>query len=111
MIAGVCGGLAEYLEVDPILIRIGFIALTLAGGSGVLLYIIAWLVIPEAEGTGIPAHRGANPHTAQVVIGGLLIAIGGILIAERFAPWLDRVVWPVSLIVVGAAIILFGTRR
>jgi phage shock protein C len=110
VIAGVCGGLAEYLEVDPILIRIGFVALTLAGGSGVLLYLISWLVIPEAEGAGPPAHRG-DPRTAQVVIGGILIAVGGILIAERFAPWLDRVVWPLGLIVIGGAIILFGTRR
>ncbi len=47
-IAGVAGGLAEYLGIDPTLVRLGFIFLTLAGGHGVLLYIILWLVMPEA---------------------------------------------------------------
>ena len=46
-IAGVCGGLGEYFEVDPNVIRVLAAALTLAGGSGVLAYIIAWIVVPE----------------------------------------------------------------
>ena len=47
IIAGVCGGIAEYLNIDPVLIRLIWIALILAGGSGILLYIIAWIVIPR----------------------------------------------------------------
>lgn len=46
-IAGVCGGIGEYLETDPTLIRIAFILITLMGGSGVLLYIACALVMPE----------------------------------------------------------------
>jgi phage shock protein PspC (stress-responsive transcriptional regulator) len=49
-LAGVCGGLAEYLEVDSTLIRIIWVALTLLGGSGLLLYIIAWILMPSAPG-------------------------------------------------------------
>lgn len=47
-LAGVCGGVAEYFGWDPTLVRIAWIMLTLLGGSGVLLYLIFWLVMPEA---------------------------------------------------------------
>lgn len=46
-IAGVCGGIAEYLEVDSTLVRLAFVVLTLMGGPGLVLYIIMWLVVPE----------------------------------------------------------------
>ena len=47
MIAGVCGGLGEYLDVDPTFIRLLWVLFILAGGSGILAYIIAWIVIPQ----------------------------------------------------------------
>ena len=47
MIAGVAGGLGDYTGVDPVFYRIGFILLSVAGGSGVLLYALGWLLIPE----------------------------------------------------------------
>ena len=52
IIAGVCGGLAEYFDVDPTLIRVVYAALTLftAGFPGVLLYIIMMLLMPQPEG-------------------------------------------------------------
>jgi phage shock protein C len=48
-IAGVCGGLGEYLDVDPTVIRLIFVLLALTGGHGVLLYIILWIVMPPAS--------------------------------------------------------------
>jgi phage shock protein C len=47
MIAGVCGGIAEYTRVDPTLVRILMLALMFFGGIGLLPYIILWIVIPE----------------------------------------------------------------
>lgn len=47
-LAGVCAGIAEYFGWDPTLVRAGWIVLTLLGGSGILLYLILWLVMPEA---------------------------------------------------------------
>lgn len=47
-LAGVCGGVAEYFGWDPTLVRVGWIILTLLGGSGILLYLIMWVVMPEA---------------------------------------------------------------
>jgi len=46
-IAGVCGGIAEYFDVDPTLVRLFAVLTLLLGGAGVVAYIIAWIVIPE----------------------------------------------------------------
>jgi len=48
MIAGVCGGLAEYFNIDPTLVRLLFVFAALAGGPGLLAYLIMMIVVPEA---------------------------------------------------------------
>ena len=54
VIAGVCVGLAAYFGVDPTLVRLVFALLTIFGGVGILLYLCAWVVIPdETDGTSI----------------------------------------------------------
>jgi phage shock protein C len=47
MLAGVCAGLAEYLGVDPTLVRVIFAVLAFLGGTGVVAYLVAWALIPE----------------------------------------------------------------
>jgi len=47
VIGGVCAGIAEYYNIDPTLVRVGFVLLALLGGPGILLYLILLLVIPE----------------------------------------------------------------
>jgi phage shock protein C len=47
IIAGVCGGIGEYLKVDPTLIRLLWLLISIMGGSGVVAYIVAWIIIPE----------------------------------------------------------------
>lgn len=48
MIAGVCGGIGEYFNVDPTLIRLGWvILLVMSGGLGLFGYLVAWVIIPE----------------------------------------------------------------
>ena len=59
MVAGVAAGLAEYLEIDPVLIRLAFVLLTFAGGPGLLAYLILWLIVPE-EGESL---KGAAPES------------------------------------------------
>ena len=46
-IAGVCGGLGEYFNIDPVILRIAFVVALLMAGGGGLLYLIMWLVVPE----------------------------------------------------------------
>jgi phage shock protein C len=48
VIAGVCGGIAEYFEMDPVLVRVILAVITLMGGAGILLYLILWAVLPLA---------------------------------------------------------------
>ena len=47
ILGGVCGGIAEYFRVDPVLVRLLWVLFALAWGTGVLLYIIAWIIIPR----------------------------------------------------------------
>jgi phage shock protein PspC (stress-responsive transcriptional regulator) len=84
--AGVAGGLAEYFVMDPLLIRLAFVILTLAGGGGFLIYLVLWIVTPEnpariqpvagqpaqdfqQQNTGEPGnngdHDGTNPQAAE----------------------------------------------
>jgi phage shock protein C len=49
MIAGVCGGLAEYFNVDATLIRVLFLILTVFGGSGLVIYLVMWIIVPDAR--------------------------------------------------------------
>lgn len=49
MIGGVCGGLGEYFDVDPTLIRLLWAVIFFMGGSGLLVYIIFWIILPEEE--------------------------------------------------------------
>jgi len=47
MVAGVCGGIAEYFDIDPTLVRLLTLLFILLGGAGVITYLIAWIIIPE----------------------------------------------------------------
>ena len=59
MVAGVAGGLADYFDVDPTIVRIGFVALAFLGGLAVPLYLAGWLLIPE---------EGAHQSVAEELI-------------------------------------------
>jgi phage shock protein C len=49
MLAGVCGGLAEYFNVDATLIRVLFLILAVFGGTGLVIYIVMWLIVPDVN--------------------------------------------------------------
>jgi phage shock protein PspC (stress-responsive transcriptional regulator) len=98
MIGGVCGGLAEYSGIDALLYRVGFVALAFAGGSGVLIYLLLWLLMPAAPagpvGYGAPEPAAAAPRAVGprspvpgVTIAGLLIVVGVLVLLTRFADW------------------------
>jgi len=111
VIAGVCGGLGRYLGIDPVMLRIAFVLLLVTGGAGFLLYVIAWIAIPEqAEGEDLgPAPEPRSDLWWFVGVG--LIALGGVLLIDRLVPWFDRVVGPMVLLAVGVAVLYRGTRQ
>jgi len=79
-VAGVAGGLARHLDVDPLVVRVAFAVLALVGGAGVLLYAVAWAVVPEDDHDG---HEGQavvrldeRSRTAALVVAGALALLG-----------------------------------
>jgi phage shock protein C len=64
ILAGVCGGIGEYMNVDPTIIRVIVILVALVYGTGILLYIIAWLIIPERP---IESAQPIPPPPSQTV--------------------------------------------
>ena len=116
VIAGVAGGLGRYLGVDPVIIRIAFVLLTVFGGSGVLLYIVGMIAIPEERsgetvGRATPGTPWPQGQSLALVIGAVLVAIGGLTLLSRFVPSYDQFVGPVLLIGAGIAVIAVGGRR
>lgn len=68
MVSGVCTGMAAYLHIDPVFLRLAFVLMTLLGGSGVLVYFICVIVIPEANTPEEKAAAAGDPTTAQEFI-------------------------------------------
>lgn len=118
MIAGVASGLGDYFGVDPVLFRVGFVALALVNGFGLLAYIICWVVIPERsaeEVEGKPRGR-SGPGRGRIVVGGLLVLAGLVFLLARL-PWLYWPVmdvvedyWPVAVIAIGVLFVAGGLR-
>jgi len=68
MIAGVCNGLAAYVNVDPTLVRLAFVVMTMLWGTGVLVYLVMAIVVPEAVSPEEKAAASGDPSTAQEFI-------------------------------------------
>jgi phage shock protein C len=106
VIGGVAGGLGAYLGIDPVIVRLVVVVLALAGGSGILAYLVAWLVIPEAPEDGMPAPERAG-SSAPVLTGLVLVALGALLLADQLlAAFSWRYVGPVLLIVFGGLVLV-----
>ncbi len=112
VIAGVCGGLGRYLGIDPVLLRIAFVVLALAGGGGVLLYLVSWVLIPnERPGESLGDRPPSGADTLRLVIGGLLVVVGAVMLLEMSVPRIGRYLWPLALIAIGVAVIVQTSVR
>ena len=135
-IAGVCGGLGEYLGIDPLFIRIFFIIWTILGEFSVLVYFILWVIIPnksasDAGETFKPEELGARfqmmgrevgavarePSQELITYAGVgLIGWGVLYLLRQFGfPWLDwnysLYLWPAMLILAGVFVLIRASRR
>ncbi|HTZ07079.1 MAG TPA: PspC domain-containing protein [Gaiellaceae bacterium] len=88
-LGGVCGGLGRYFDLNPVVYRIAFAALALAGGTGILLYVAAWLVIPDegVEDSIAAEHLKRNRDRPWLVVGVALLAAGGLLALSEAHVW------------------------
>jgi phage shock protein C len=140
-IAGVCAGLAEYLNIDVTIVRVVFALALILKGVGVLPYIVLWVVLPKkpyhlgnpsVDYTVPPQTDGYNPFSAGVpptppfamerkktssfglIAGMALVLFGSFFLLEEFnlVPFLDfEKLWPVIFIIVGAVIIFSGRDK
>lgn len=121
VIGGVSGGLGDYLNIDPVVVRILFVLLAVFGGSGVLVYIILWIVIPaksysqqildnqedQKKSTEVnePVESTRKTNTS-LIAGILLIAFGLIFLFDHIFPFYHVFdLWPLLLIVAGVLLI------
>jgi len=89
IIDGVCGGIGEYLGIDPAIVRIIFLLLFLMGGVGLLLYIAGMLIIPPN-----PEHKEKSPTEGQKKTSSLLFILGLLLVIIGFGLLLENFGWP-----------------
>jgi phage shock protein C len=132
VLGGVAGGVAEYFDLDPAIVRVVWVLLALiTGGVFFILYIVMWIVVPlGSEATEVAEDRagaeGADPVTGwnpqprgarrssgggSWIFGLVLIGLGLYFLAREYLPDInfDRL-WPLGLVVLGV-ILLFGAIR
>jgi phage shock protein C len=132
VIAGVAGGVAEYLDLDPAIVRVIWALLAIiTGGVFFVLYIVMWVVVPlpDEPADGVEGHApvvGADPvsgwnaqprrpqrrsGSGSWVFGLILIGLGLYFLAREYLPSVnfDRL-WPLGLVLLGV-VLLFGAIR
>ena len=140
MIGGVAAGLADYLNADPALVRIVWaILVVVTGGAALVVYIVAWIVVPEGPAESIaaatepvtdpvtgeavaPTGEPATPSTAStrsgsggqagVVVGIGLVVVGLWFLLREYLPEIDwGLIWPLVLVGIGALVLVTSMRR
>ena len=127
VIGGVGGGLAESSGIDALLWRVGFVALALAGGTGILVYLLLWVLMPSgpqgavAPAAGQPAttapREPAGPRSPVpgMTVAALLIVVGALALINRLTGWdVEGTGYPgAALLVVGVGLVAtaFGRGR
>lgn len=130
LIAGVCGGLADYFEIDVTLVRVIFVLLLIGGGSGFLIYLVLWLITPlkgeketefkEEAGELLEKTAKKTKSMAKEIkkeiktqkrsggfLGIILMMLGILILLEKIIPVFIRwdYVWPIVLIAFGAYLV------
>ncbi len=127
VLAGVSAGLGDYFEIDPVLIRIIFIFLTVFGGAGIPLYILLWLVLPAESRADQPTDKTVKANVEEIGqkakniaedvettykgsnskkwLGLILIFLGLIFFLDNFTFIRLQHFWPLILLVIGVSLL------
>lgn len=137
MLGGVSGGLADYFDIDPTLVRVLFVLSLIFGGMGFIAYVILWIIVPEEPffNSGIKSEtENINPDESnsektdtqtayeyslneqkakrRTILGVILIVLGFIFLADNFVPHLDfSDFFPLILVAIGVAILVNVKRK
>ncbi len=123
VIGGVCSGLGNYFDTDPLLFRAIFLLILFVGGSGVLLYCILWIILPS-KAYDFPKNNTQESQTffetessptddsnSNITVGLILLCSGILLTVNNLVPDFDIYkFWPLILMVVGGGLI-FGHQK
>jgi len=126
MVAGVCGGLAAYLDIDPVLVRLAFVILLLASGIGFAIYLVLWIVMPREATAGESdavvmqdnikelketVSANADKVGRPATVGVMFILLGLFFLFQQlgWAAWLGGAFWP--LVIIGLGVMLLLRRR
>jgi len=122
VIAGICGGIAEYFSLDPTIVRVIWVLITLLGGTGILAYLICIFIIPEGPeyevfdadysqgqekyGYYDEEKRLNNSEKNKMILGIIFVILGVIFFLRRYY-WFDmRTLLPFVLIIIGGYMII-----
>jgi phage shock protein C len=135
MIAGVCAGLSDYFGTDVSIIRVVFLLMLIFHGGGFLVYVVLWIVLPKKDYTFtkpsdpntvdymVPPISSANQYMATppksrsnggLIVGMILIVLGASFLLNEYdiiPDWDFERLWPVVLVVIGAALIFSGQQK
>lgn len=113
VIGGVCGGLGRYLNIDPVIVRLSFVLFTLAGGAGILVYLILLILMPTESSEIIRTHPNTTTPAdqrgrTQLLVGGVLILVGAWTLLGQIPglAWISLGnLWPLLVVIAGALMI------
>lgn len=130
VIAGVCGGIGEYFDVDPVFVRILAVISFLASGFGIIAYIVAWIIMPKSDEVSMNQTQSTDPNGQaqqqsrqetkpreysswnRYLPGLILVGIGLILLIRENWYWFDfDELWPVLLVIVGLLLIFRRKKK
>ena len=128
MIAGVCGGLADYFNIDTVLMRIAAVVITIvAPGAGIVAYLVFWIVVPQKPiEESIAGAEDAEQDTTDedekvterkngiVFIGSGLIVLGALILLNNFIPIVFFSIgklWPIALVIIGILVMKKGAEK
>jgi|YelNatPaOPRAMG01_1025707.scaffolds.fasta_scaffold20545_6 Putative stress-responsive transcriptional regulator len=129
VVAGVAGGLGEYFGIDPVLIRLLFVIITLTPALhplGIIAYLVLWFAVPYDENKSAASaepniheesrekHAKSESHTGGIIWGTALLTIGILLLGNNLFEQFDfGTTWPLVLVTVGLALLFtaFGKKE
>lgn len=107
VLGGLAGGLGRYFGIDPVVFRIAFVVLTLAGGSGVLLYLVGWLMVPDDAGGNALKRFGSERN--QKLAAAVLAGAGVLILLDNLTGRNDGI--PLGLVLVGIGGLFLWSRH
>ncbi len=110
VISGLCGGLGRQFGIDPLVFRIAFVVMSLAGGTGILLYLIGWALVPDDQGKTFGAQWLPGKDRSHKLLAAGLAGVGVLLLLDRITDGHGDDI-PLGLVLIGLGAAVLWSRR